>query len=319
MGRLNGARYAGNRLELFIDLSRSFTVWCRRHTGALRVVWSLLLCGLGWLLVARLATLADLKQAWSQSLGLGFPLLLLLALPAVSHFIKMLGWRSLLPPELRPRLATAYATFVAAQGVNELGFSVLGEPLKIWVLPPDARAIGLRAVLADNLAALAALFAVIASLSRLGAGASAPLLRAWLALPCAALVVLVLWRARRERWSGLLSAFAAHYCGKLWLVVELGLGLHFLGQPALAQAPTLALAWLGAAAIGAPVPGQLGVVEAALVKTGASLGLAVTSLLALALVRRLRSLVWVVVGLLLAARMVGKRTEGKRHVSTAVA
>lgn len=268
--------------------------------------------------MARLATLADLKRAWSQSLGLGLPLLLLLALPAVSHFVKMLGWRSLLPTEVQPPIGTAYAAFVAAQGVNELGFSVLGEPLKIWVLPYEARAAGLRAVLADNLAALAALFAVIASLSRLG-GAPIPVLGAWLAAPCLALVLLVLWRARRERWTGLLSAFAAHYCGKLWLVVELGLGLHFLGQPALAQAPTLALAWLGAAAIGAPVPGQLGVVEAALVKTGTSLGLAVSSLLALALVRRLRSLVWVVVGLLLAARIVSKRTEGKRHVSTAVA
>lgn len=304
---------------LSIAFSRSFTVWCRRHTGALRVAWSLLLFVLGWLLLARLTTLADLKQAWSKSLGLGLPLLLLLAMPAVSHFVKMLGWRSLLPVEVRPPISTAYATFIAAQGVNELGFSVLGEPLKIWVLPRDARATGLRAVLADNLAALAALFAVIASLSRLGAGVVSPALRATVACSCLALVVLVLWRARAERWSGLLSAFLAHYFGKLWLVVELGLGLYFLGQPALAQAPTLALAWLGAAAIGAPVPGQLGVVEAALVKTGTSLGLALSSLLALALVRRLRSLVWVVVGLSLAARIVSKRTEGKGHVSIATA
>lgn len=287
--------------------------------GALRVTWSLLLFGLGGVLLARLTTLADLKQAWSRSLGLGLPLLLLLALPAVSHFVKMLGWRSLLPAQVRPPLTTAYATFIAAQGVNELGFSVLGEPLKIWVLPRDARATGLRAVLADNLAALAALFAVIASLSRLGAGVGSPGLRAGIGLSCVALVVLVLWRARREGWSGLLSAFVAHYCGKLWLVVELGLGLYFLGQPALAQAPTLALAWLGAAAIGAPVPGQLGVVEAALVKTGTSLGLALSSLLSLALVRRVRSLVWVVVGLLLAARIISKKTEGERHVSTAIA
>lgn len=215
----------------------------------------------------------------------------------MSHFIKMLGWRSLLPAPLRLPLPRAYAAFVAAQGVNELGFAVLGEPLKIWVLPPDAKAVGLRAVLADNLAAFAALLAVVASLARLG----------WVAAPCLALTLLVLWRVRRERWSGLLSAFLAHYLGKLWLVIELGLGLHFLGQPALAAAPVLALSWLGAAALGAPVPGQLGVVEAALLHTGTSLGLPTSSLLALALVRRLRSLVWVVVGLLLASRIVARR------------
>lgn len=294
--------------ESLVAKVRGFTVWCQRHTLALRVLWSLALCGLGSWLFARLATRADLSRAWLQCWALGAPLALLLALPAVSHFIKMLGWRSLVPAEIRPGLGRAYATFVAAQGVNELGFSVLGEPLKIWVLPPSAKAQGLRAVLADNLAALAALFAVIATLARLG----------WVVVPCVLLALFVLWRARRTRWSSLLGAFMAHYVGKLWLVVELGLGLYFLGEPARGAAPSLALAWLGAAAVGAPVPGQLGVVEGALVQAGTSLGIAVSSLLALSLVRRLRSVLWTVLGLLLAARIVNRRPERNAHVSTAL-
>jgi hypothetical protein len=200
----------------------------------------------------------------------------------------------------------AYAAFIAAQGINELGFSVLGEPLKVMVLPAGARSAGVRAVVADNLAALAALFAVIATLAQLGV-AAAPLL---------ALSIIILRRVQDERWSGLLAAFLAHYLGKLWLVVEIGLGLHFLGEPVLGASAQLALAWLGAAALGAPVPGQLGVVEAALLHAGATLGIASTSLVTLALIRRLRSLLWTLIGLGLAARIVRPRAAKKEGEST---
>jgi hypothetical protein len=115
------------------------------------------------------------------------------------------------------------------------------------------------------------------------------------------------------------SAFAAHYVGKLWLLVELGLGLYLLGQPVLGVVGKLTLAWLGAAALGAPVPGQLGVVEAALVQTGVALGIALPSLLALALIRRLRSMLWVVLGLLLAACIAYRKPGEVSHVSIAPA
>ena len=49
------------------------------------------------------------------------------------------------------------------------------------------------------------------------------------------------------------------------------------------------------------------VVEAALTHTGRVLGIAAPSLLALALIRRLRSLLWLLLGLLLAARIVHTR------------
>jgi len=294
-------------------------VWFRRHTWPVakrparapfwRIAGSLALLALSSWVLVRLSSIADLKRALAESRAVGPSLLLLLAMPAVRHFVKTLGWRSLLPPASRPPLTAAYVTFVAAQGMNEIGFSVMGEPLKVWALPPEARAGAVRAVLADNLAALAALLAVIAALARLG----------WVTLPCVGIALLVLWRGRREGWSSLLFAFLAHCLGKLWLVVEIALGLHFLGQPALNAAPTLALAWLGAAAVGAPVPGQLGVVEAALVHTGTSLGIATSSLLALGLVRRVRSLLWIVLGLVFAARIINRTPEGTRHASTAAA
>ena len=159
------------------------------------------------------------------------------------------------------------------------------------------------------MAALAALFAVIGTLARLGMGA----------LPLLLLALLLLERAKEQSWSRLLAAFVAHYLGKLWLVVEIGLGLHFLGESAWPVAGQLSLAWLAAAALGAPVPGQLGVVEAALTHTGRVLGIAAPSLLALALIRRLRSLLWLLVGLLLAARILHRNSERGANVSTTVA
>lgn len=300
---------------------KRFTVWCERHRGwrwprlskrvlrGAKALWSLsLLLAGGWLL-SSLAGSSERQKAWSAALHLGLPLVILLALPAVGLFLKTLGWRALLPADARPSLPKAYAVFVAAQGVNELGFSVLGEPLKIMALPTHARAAAVKAVVADNLAALAALFAVIATLARLGVAA----------LPLLALSGIILRRVQGERWSGLLAAFVAHYLGKLWLVVEIGLGLHFLGEPALMAAGQLALAWLGAAAVGAAVPGQLGVVEAALLHAGSALGIASSSLITLALIRRVRSLVWVLIGLGLAACITRPKSNQESHVSTAVA
>ena len=130
-------------------MERTFTVWCERHTGArilerwsrawrvLRVAWALLLAGAAAFVLSRAVSAADFRRGLAAAIAPGAPLLVLLALPAVSNFIKMLGWRALLPAPARPKLRWAYAAFVGAQAINELGFSVLGEPIKVLVLAPD--------------------------------------------------------------------------------------------------------------------------------------------------------------------------------------
>jgi hypothetical protein len=303
-----------------MSVAGAFTVWSRQHTpaalalsartrGILRGLWGLAAFVFGVLLLRRLSTLGDWRAAWSRCLELGAPLLVLLALPAMGHFVKMLGWRNLLPASQRPSLRESYAAFVAAQAVNELGFSVLGEPLKVIVLARHSRAEGLRAVVADNLSALLALLVVSATL----------LARPWLVAPLVVGALVLLHAVKRRAERRFIVAFGAHYLGKLWLVAEIALGLHFLGEASLAAAAPLALAALGAAAIGAPVPGQLGVVEAALVHSGAALGVAPSSLLALALIRRIRGLVWLVLGLLLAAAIVHRKQKGVWDVPTTAA
>src|SRR4051794_9971181 len=83
----------------------AFTVWWQRHSWVrywlarpalrrrARQLWALALFGLAVSALLRAGHAVDLRRAWAASLGLGAPLLLLLALPSVSLFVKMLGWR----------------------------------------------------------------------------------------------------------------------------------------------------------------------------------------------------------------------------------
>jgi hypothetical protein len=298
----------------------SFTVWWTHHTAWvlrrtsprtrawLRASWWLLLIAGGAAACLRMASAEEWRKAWAIAAQVGAPLVVLFLLPAVSLFVKSLGWRSLLPVHFRPGVGRSYATFVAAQGVNELGFSLLGEPLKVLVLPRAGRAVGIAAVGADNALAFAALLSVTATLT---IGSPGALLMAGLAGGAVFFSGQVSTRVPRY-----VAAFSAHYVGKLWLCVELGLGLYWLREPALAAVAPLSLAWTTAAALGAPVPGQLGVVEAALVHSGSALGITASSLLALALIRRLRALLWMIVGLLLAARLTNRTTTEVSDAST---
>lgn len=277
----------------------------------LRVIWSGMLLVGGTLLCLRVARPEQWRGAWTVASRLGAPLWLLLLLPFVSLFIKSLGWRALLPARSRPSVARCFSTFLAAQGVNELGFSILGEPLKVLVLPGDARSVGAAAVAADNAVAFAALLSVSATL----AVCREPV--TLLALGLLGFSIFVVgqvspWFPRH------LIGFSAHFVGKLWLALELGLGLYFLGEPALAAVIPLSFAWNAAAALGAPVPGQIGVVETALLRSGAAVGIAATSLLTLALVRRVRALLWMVLGLFLAARLINRTHQEVKDASPSV-
>jgi len=264
----------------------------------------------GALACAHAASRAQWQSAGTTAARLGPPLVVLLLLPAGSLFIKSLGWRSLLPPPLRPSVGRAFSTFVAAQGVNELGFSVLGEPLKVLVLPPPSRDVGVAVVAIDNVIAFAALVSVLLTFA---------LCAQPTALLCCGLVgfATFLLGQASARLPRQLTGFSAHYVGKLWLSLEIGLGLYLLGEPALTTAAPLSLAWSTATTLGAAVPGQLGVVEAALLHSGAALGIAIPNLLALAIIRRARSLLWMSVGLLLATRFPHGATNEDTDVSIA--
>jgi hypothetical protein len=290
-------------------LGQRFTVWSQRN-GVVRAARALApfaasavglwLCvkfcsGLDWH-----AVLQDLRRV-----GVGAPLLLLA--PLVGNFAHMIGWRELLPVAVRPSLGRTLAISLAAQSGNELGLGVLGESLKVSELPREHRAIAWRAMLLDNLTALLALLAVIASIALFLAGFTTQRATSRLVVLGAsvtfivALLVGLSWWARRSQGAarGVLFAFTAHYAGKLWIVAEFALVLALLGSVSLRSSALLGLVSTLASAAGAAIPGQLGVLEAALKGAASACGLGACTLVSVALLRRLRSLLWVVFGVLL--------------------
>jgi hypothetical protein len=252
--------------------------------------------------------------------------------------LRCCGWLILLPKSLRPRPAIAFAAYLASQAGDELGGGVAGEPLKALVFPPSVRGRTLVALALDNgtqIAATALLLAGAALLPWASRSLISARICAWVGAAGLALVLgvaLTILVAPLRRWgagSGRAARFARgldaarlallsrprlvlgsmllHLAGKLWIVAEMALLLALLGlRPALAP-------WLGAASfvasvLGAAIPGQMGAVEAAVFAACAALGVDAPTAMALVLLRRLRSGLWIALGLLL-TRMV--LTHGK--------
>ncbi len=289
----------GERFTLWSRDNSAFQ-WARRLTPFAASAVGLWLCvkfcaGLEWRLVAQ-----DLRHV-----GAGAALLLLA--PFVGNFIHMVGWRGLLPANARPSRARSLAIFLASQAGNEIGLGVLGESLKVSEFPNEHRAAAWRAMFLDNLTALAALFAVVLSIAGFLGGVAmqqalpGPVVLAVVAaLGVAALAALGLWNRRSRGASrGVLGAFAAHYVGKLWIVAEFALVLALLGSVTLHSSAVLGLVSTLASAAGAAIPGQLGVLEAALKGSAASCGLGACTLVSVALLRRVRSMLWVALGALI--------------------
>jgi len=293
----------------WLALGQRFTVWSQGN-GVVRAARALApfaasavglwLCvkfcsGLDWHAVVR-----DLRHV-----GVGAPLLLLA--PLVGNFVHMVGWRELLPVAARPTLGRSLAISLAAQSGNELGLGVLGESLKVSELPREHRATAWRAMLLDNLTALVALLAVIGSMALFLAGvttehaAPRPGVLGTSFTFIVALLVGLSWWARRSQGAarGVLFAFTAHYVGKLWIVAEFALVLALLGSVSVRSSALLGLVSTLASAAGAAIPGQLGVLEAALKGAASACGLGTCTLVSVALLRRVRSMLWVVFGALL--------------------
>jgi hypothetical protein len=270
--------------------------------------------------------------------GRAGPLLILVFLaPAVGNALHMLGWRFLFRSEQRPRPWRAYRAFVAAQAGNELGLGVMGEPVKIAALPRKHREAAVAAVVMDNVTGAVALFAFFLSLGGFVL-ASSPhsslARRAAIGSGIGAAVLLglglVLWRARRaafapswfrrgklarfferargtvsacrqllaERPGAVAGAVALHYLGKLWLVAEMLLVMHLLGCGSLRGGVLFSLASALGSLAGAPVPGQVGVLEASLLSTSEAAGVSLAAGIAIAVLRRARGGLWLLMGVL---------------------
>ena len=291
-----------------------------QQAGASRsAAWWLLLAA-GLAMTAAVARWAGVDRAFEACREAGPGVLAILAAPAVGMLMHALGWRALLPPAARPGIPRAWLTYVAAQGIDEVGGGVLGEPLKCLSLPKEHRDVAVAAMALDNIAQMLAFLLFLAgALAALAGTSAAGPVRAgvWatlgvvLAIGGAGLAA-VWWRpARFPAWSRvadevlaglhrhpgrLVASVAWHLGGKAWIIAEFGLTLAILGPVDPGAAAGLAVVSTAASAIGMPIPGQIGAVEGALVAAGPLFGVAAPVALALALLRRARSLAWIGLG-----------------------
>jgi hypothetical protein len=258
------------------------------------------------------------------------------------------AWLTLVPKALRPRPVIAFAAYAASQAGNELGAGVAGEPLKALVFHPRVRGATLVALGLDNgthIAATALLLAGAAflpwsSTSLVSARACAYAGATSLALVLTAVLAILVAPVRRlEKRSGwvarcarlllaarlallsqprlVLGSVLLHLAGKLWIVAEMALLLALLGlNPMLA--PWLGAASLLASALGAPIPGQLGVVESAVFAVCTALGVDAPSAMALVLLRRLRGGIWIALGLALTKTVLAHGKNAPEGLSPSV-
>jgi uncharacterized membrane protein YbhN (UPF0104 family) len=284
--------------------SRNGTVLLASYTAARRLVPSVLFA-LGFYLCLRICRGLDWRSVWGQLLSVGPAVILLLLAPCVGNFLHMLGWRALLDRSFRPGLLRALLIFVAAQAGNTLGASVLGESVKVVAFGTRRRAEALHIVLWDNLTALAALIPLLLSVFLLplrvafGSGVENGLC-AFTAVSIVLLIGGTVVAARRlparPPLMNLLFAVFAHGLGKLWIVVEFAIALGLLATVSWYSSALLGFASTFATSVGAPVPGQVGILEAALVACSRAAHLSVTTVIAVATLRRVRSLLWVLLG-----------------------
>ena len=286
-------------------LATIFTLMPRsnsRRSRWLRTIASVSLSLVGCWLCLRFVQQLDWGCVMQDVREAGAGTALLLLTPIVGNFVHMLGWRGLLPSAARPRLGRAFAIFLVAQAANEVGSGVLGESFKVSLFRSEHRTAALRAVVLDNLTALVALFAVVLSL---GCALGGKLVERFLPLPvaCGVLSLTVLGGVAllaRASATGhtrqALAAFAAHYVGKLSIVADFSLALGLIAQTSWRSSARLGLVTTVASVLGAPIPGQLGVVEAALGSSATWVGVAASTLLSVALLRRVRGVLWLGVG-----------------------
>lgn len=297
------------------------------------------------LLVVRAGPIAVLYAV--QRVGAGFVLVLLA--PTVGMVLHCLGWLVLLPRAARPTLWVGLSAHVAAQAGDELGAGVAGEPLKVLVLARGWRAQAAAAVALDNVAQLVALGGFMigaASIALLypptaGSRAGAPLILVGILLVVGAVALPLLMvaglhrspqlrRYRSVAWlvgtldvardtmrtRRMLASVLLHGLGKTWIVPEIALTLALMGSRPVAALWLAPMSVLGSL-LGTAIPGQAGTVEAALAAGGAMVGLDPATVMALALLRRARTIGWVIAGILLVRKVIRYGRHAKWHYPAA--
>jgi hypothetical protein len=297
------------------------------------------------------------EQLATECRKAGPALALVFLAPAVGNALHMLGWRLLFLSEQRPRLWRAYRAFVAAQAGNELGLGVMGEPVKVVALPRQHREAAMAALVMDNVTSAVALVAFFSSLGlfilALSPHSSLPRQAAMASLVGAAALVglgLLAWRAgcatdavpsflgrgkgahllerargtvsacRRlvaERPGAVAGAVALHYLGKLWMLVEMLLVMFLLDCGSLRGGVLLSLASALGSLAGAPIPGQVGVLEASLLSTSEAAGVSLAAGIAIAVLRRVRGGLWILLGALFSSAFWSRHDDrGEVQTST---
>ncbi len=253
-------------------------------------------------------------EVWHSAVGMGPLVILVILAPAGGLWLHSQGWRLLLPNGVRPGRGRSFALYLASQAGDELGFGLLGEPIKVLTFPVPARSKASDAMLADNAAQLLALGICLGTLAcwalpQTDGSLGLQILLCSLGVLAGGLLLLGIVSLRRAfaRQFGVRSFLASvflHTLGKAWLLPELALALALVGELSPEAVLWLALANLAGSVVGAPVPAQAGVLEGSALLVAGPAGLSLPAVLAVLLVRRLRGAAWVTAGLVVAERII---------------
>lgn len=307
----------------------------RRRSEQVRRVVSWLGLGLGAFVVVAMARRAGVERIAQVCAQAGGGVAWVMLVPVVSSVLHVAGWRALTPSERRLPWLADLARYEAAQAWNELGFSVLGEPLKVWGSPPERREEAMGSLLLDNVAQLlttvtfllggtaylasrlghtvgavpsarvaAVGLVALAAAGALGAAGARQLgVRLPVALQSTATAAL---SHARQAPGEVAASYLLHLAGKGWMVVEIAVALAVVGSPRLDAAAALTFASVIGSLVGAAVPGQVGAVEAAVGGVGELLAVPLPVCVAVLLLRRARTLLRIAVGLGLARWLVSR-------------
>lgn len=270
-----------------------------------------------------------------QARALGTILPVVLGLTGLKYPLQAAGWRLALAPADRPPWGAAISATIAGDALGYLTWAgpFAGEPIKAALSRdrvPVAAGVAAGAV-ERGLYNLTAAGVVLVAWLLL----ASPKARLWTLLGLALATAIVVWRVRRRRRrpsappmttetrtpphdSALRSM--ARLIERLWrqrrpalgVIVALGFAQHallvaegFVMLDALGARPTLetAIVFEGVTKIvnslGTVVPGRIGVSEGGSAFFGAALGYQAAHGFGLALMRRVRALLWALVGLVL--------------------